>query len=572
VDDDKKVDGKKILVISKTLEKVERILKCPIDPKHVELSTSVTDAIGRLTDYSRYNGVFIAEEMLAEMIDKHRKLEAGQLLELLPQGIMFLDKEGKILWANKQISVIAQAEPLIGEYFYKTFQSLDFDGPYYSPLAVALATKSPIFSGINDFHGKSYQFHIVPMLNGSNGEVDAFIAVLEDVSTLRTINQKLQSLHDPDCDLVDLTPYELRNMNIEDRIELLKTNIIKTIGNILKIDVVEIRLLNHQTKELAPLLSMGISEEAANRRLFASTENNGVTGFVAKLGKSYSIEDTQDDPLFIASNHGAKSSFTVPLKFHEEVIGTLNVESPQPRAFSAVDELLIKLFARDIAVALHTLELLSAEKASTAAESVEAIHAEVALPIDQILNDAVSLVERYIGLKELAPDILEKIQRILKNARDIKLMIQKVGESMAPGTAQPTPPTTKRPQLVGKRILVVDDDLSVRQSAHKLLVHYGCIVETAEDGAHALMLARNDKYDLFIAGIKLPDMDGYQFMMKLVDLLHQSPPPYIMMAGFGYDNNHTLVKANQQGLQGTLFKPFRLDQLLNTVERVLALH
>src|SRR5690606_37357275 len=114
-----------------------------------------------------------------------------------------------------------------------------------------------------------------------------------------------------------------------------------------------------------------------------------------------------------------------------------------------------------------TLELLAAEKASTAAASVEAIHSAVALPVDVILNDAVNVMERYIGHE---PDVVERLQRILRNARDIKQVIQKVGQNLAPTQAQPINGVTEsRPLLVGKRILVVDADESVRSAAHALL-------------------------------------------------------------------------------------------------------
>ncbi len=114
---------------------------------------------------------------------------------------------------------------------------------------------------------------------------------------------------------------------------------------------------------------------------------------------------------------------------HDEVIGTFNVESPQPRAFIESDLQFLEIFCRDVAAALNTLELLAAEKLSTAAESVEAIHSAVALPVDEILNDAVNVMERYIGHE---PEVVERLQRILRNARDIKQVIQKVGQKMAP--------------------------------------------------------------------------------------------------------------------------------------------
>ena len=146
------------------------------------------------------------------------------------------------------------------------------------------------------------------------------------------------------------------------------------------------------------------------------------------------------------------------------MIGTFNVESPEPRAFAESDLQFLEIFSRDVAVALNTLELLVAEKANTAQQSVEAIHSAVALPVDEILNDAVNVMEHYIGHE---PEVVERLQRILRNARDIKQVIQKVGQKMAPAEAVPaTAQVEKRPKLANRRVLVVDADESVRSDAH----------------------------------------------------------------------------------------------------------
>ena len=60
-------------------------------------------------------------------------------------------------------------------------------------------------------------------------------------------------------------------------------------------------------------------------------------------------------------------------------------------------------------------------------------------------------------------------------------------------------------------------------------------------------------------------MSGYQLLVKLQDVIDSVP--LILMTGFGYDPGHSIVKARQAGVELVLFKPFRLDQLLETVER-----
>ena len=315
--------------------------------------------------------------------------------------------------------------------------------------------------------------------------------------------------------------------------------------------------------------------EAEARVLFARPEHNGVTGYVAATGKSYFCNDTTKDPLYLEGCKGAKSSLTVPLMLHEQVIGTFNVESPEPGGFTDTDLQFLEIFSRDVAAALNTLELLVAEKASTAAESIEAIHGAVALPVDDILNDAVSVMERYIGHDA---DVVERLQRILRNARDIKQVIQRVGEKMTPSSAhaqfrqgEQLRHGEHRRSLAGRRMLVVDSDEQVRAAAHSLLERYGCTVETARDGAEAASMVRaccDEAYDVILADIRLPDMSGYELLVKLRELLETVP--LVLMTGFGYDPGHSIVKARQAGVDLVLFKPFRIDQLLDTIEKAVS--
>jgi CheY-like chemotaxis protein len=338
--------------------------------------------------------------------------------------------------------------------------------------------------------------------------------------------------------------------------------------DVLDLDVIEIRMLDQQTRELTPLMAVGMEPSAANRRLFANTEGNGVTGYVAATGKSYNCSNAADDPLYLEGAKGARSSLTVPLLTPEGVIGTLNVESPDSDAFSESDLQFLEIFARSVAMALNTLELLAAQTACTAAASVEAIHSAVAMPVDDILNDAVNVMEHAAGFE---PEVVQRLQRILMHARDIKRVIQKVGQSMAPVEAYPIPTAVEpHPLMVGRRVLVVDAEESVRTSAHELLDRYQVFVETAHNGLEARSMVRSsaaEPYDVIIADIKLPDMTGYELMMKLRDVTDYVP--LVLMTGFGYDADHTIVKARREGLKHVLFKPFRVEQLVDAIEKMV---
>ena len=143
-----------------------------------------------------------------------------------------------------------------------------------------------------------------------------------------------------------------------------------------------------------------------------------------------------------------------------------------------------------------------------------------------------------------------------------------------PDQRLPTPPQPEREALFGCHILLVDEAADVRCAAHSLLERYGCVVETAPDGAQALSMVRamipQGGYDAIIADIRLPDMKGYEFLCKLQQVVEVNPLPLILMTGYGYDPGHSIVKARQAGINDVLYKPFRLDQLLATVEKVVS--
>ncbi len=396
--------------------------------------------------------------------------------------------------------------------------------------------------------------------------LDALVANANDPTVqrgLRTLvqSQQVLALHKAGRELAALSADQLADMSVAERIELLKVNIRRFTRDLLHYEVVEIRLLDPQTGRLEPLVQEGMTSQAAHRVLLASREGQGVTGRVAATGQSYLCPDTSADPLYLPGAPGARSSLTVPLIFQDKVIGTFNVESPKPNAFGEADLQFAEVFSHEIAAALHTLELLQVEKSTAASQSVEAISREVALPVDDILAAATSILERYIGHD---PELADKIRRIIVGARALKQCIQKVGEDMAPSHPACGSKEPPLPSLKGLRVLVADNDDRVRRSAHGLLGRWGCIVETARDGQEALTMARLSTYDAILADIRLPDISGYEVYRRLRQAQPQAR--VILMTGYGYDPTHALVKARQDGLRLVLFKPFRVDQLREALE------
>jgi PAS domain S-box-containing protein len=517
-----------------------------------------------------YAGIYVTSDHFGEALRLGRLLQNERILEGMPDGVVLLDAENTVLWANDRFRLWAGHRDVIGENFYQSLNSPEILGPDYCPFHTALASRKPSSSTLRAGENHYYQVHAAPVRDADERPTNLIVTV-RDVTTEMLQQQKLAAIHKAGVELSNLTAEEVFQMEVEARIDLLKSNILHYTQDLLNFDVVEIRLLDQASGQLTPLLAEGLDQSAIERELFARPQHNGVTGFVAATGKSYLCEDTTEDPLYLEGFKGAKSSLTVPLILNEQVIGTFNVESPEPRAFTESDLQFLEIFSRDVALALNTLELLVAQKANACIESVEAIHGAVALPVDEILNDAVNIMERYIGHE---PQVVERLQRILRNARDVKQAITKVGEKMSPAKALPAGlQESDHAQLRGTRVLVVDADDSVRGAAHALLERYGCIVETAHDGGEAVFMVRSSPadvaYNVIISDIRPPDMSGYGLLSKLQGIMEGVP--LVLMSGYGYDPGHTLVKCRQAGLhpKAVLFKPFRRDQLLEVIEMML---
>jgi CheY-like chemotaxis protein len=522
----------------------------------------------------------------AVCVDADHLEAAGQLGNLLrndlilrgmSDAVVLLDGDRNVVWSNLRLEAWTGRESVEELNLFEALGDPEILGPDYAPVQAVqgeLVSVEPMSSPstLRCASGRCYRLQAAPLAD-AEGSPSHLVVTLRDVTDEMLQQQKLTAIHQAGIELADLVPEDVANLNYEERIALLKDNILHCMQDVLQLDVIEIRTLDLKSKALVPLMAVGMEPEAERRSLSAALEGNGVTGFVAATGKSYVCGDTSEDPLYIEGAKGARSSLTVPLLLHDEVIGTLNVENPEPNAFNESDLQFVEIFARDLAMALNTLELLAAEKAVAAAASVEAIHSAVALPVDDILNDAVNAMEHFMGINPelVEPEIVRRLQRILTNARDIKRVIQQVGQSLAPALARPSAQDEARPWLAGRRILVVAEEEAVRSQAHELLDRFQCVVETAHNGNEACYMARNlnanEPYDVIIADIRLPDMTGYDLLLKLRAIV--AVPPLVLMAGFGYDPGHTIVKARREGLQAVLYKPFRFDQLVKVLEQVM---
>ena len=167
---------------------------------------------------------------------------------------------------------------------------------------------------------------------------------------------------------------------------------------------------------------------------------------------------------------------------------------------------------------------------------------------------------------------IAQITKTLQNPQELKEE-QYIGEleMLSVPLPESIEPEAIEARKFGKlRVLVADDEPVIRDGFAEFLRHFGLEVDTAEDGEQAIKLIRKNDYDLVISDIKMPKATGY-------DVFHAAKAKnpnvnVLLMTAFGYDPDHTVVKAAREGLEGVFFKekPFDMSKLIALVERIFS--
>jgi CheY-like chemotaxis protein len=529
----------------------------------VEIST-IDQAIEALR-HEHFTAVFSDS---ADFLPLERALvgqQANLILNTIGEGVCIIDGEGRCNWMNKKM----QAWPArVHEKIRRTCQEA-FDlfskqvGPHSADPTSFAGSRSKRYA-LNIEDQQFLEMIASPVISPA-GQVVQVVAVVWDATGTRRLQQKIDAIDKAGRELVRLEADAMSKMNVGQRLKLLEDKIISFTRELMHFDHFAIRLLDRRTKKLEMVISAGLPPEALNIELYADGEGNGISGFVGATGRSYICPDVERDPRYVMGLDRAKSSLTVPLRLHDKVIGIFNIESRQRAAFNEDDRQFAEIFGRYVAIALNILDLMVVERVSTSHKVADDVSAEVAGPLNDIALDAAALMDEYIGHDELR----HKLQTIVDNVASIRKSLKQVAEG--PNTSILGANEVKGehdPVLSGSHILVADDEPNIRQTICDVLRKYHVDVTIASNGAEAITDLEQLDFDLVLSDIKMPDKTGYDVFAaarkKSLTL------PVILMTGFGYDPNHCIVRASQEGLQAVLFKPFKVDQLLAEIRKALA--
>ena len=138
-------------------------------------------------------------------------------------------------------------------------------------------------------------------------------------------------------------------------------------------------------------------------------------------------------------------------------------------------------------------------------------------------------------------------------------------ETQRPHQAGNVPTAAHTSPNLRKRVLVVDDEESIRDLLSKTLALAEYDVETAADASTALDRMRQSPYDLLVADLKMPGMDGLTLIKQARHI--RADLPIIIITGFSSESS--AIEAVNLGVTGYLTKPFRVPQVLAAAARAL---
>ncbi len=497
----------------------------------------------------------------------------ASLLRAIGEGVCLVSAEGELLWSDERFNgfpeptrraIVARCSEAAHQFTTSGARRLSLQVDVeesgeqrHLEITIAPAASAPVEAPA----AASNEQRIPP---------GAVVAVVWDITESHRARQTIEAVDRAGRELIRLDPESVRGLNAAERLTLLEEKIVKVVRRLLRFDHFSVRVRDEKTGKLEVVMSVGLPREASEIRLEAAADGQGIMGHVASTGQSYLCRDVAKDSLYVSGLEGARSSLTTPLLLDNQVIGVINFESEAPDAFSEQDRICAEILARYVAIALHILDLLVLERWSTNEAVSGRVEGEVAEPLEDLASEAEWLRRQAAS----DPEFARHIDRVLGDVEAIRKRIRDVarGPRTILGADKLLREERREPLFESKRVLVVDDETSIRETIREVLQQRGCRVVLADTGAAALdqleAARRNgERFDLVISDIMMPDRNGYEVFSaaKRVD----ADLPVILMTGFGYDPHHSVVRASQEGLSCVLFKPFQAARLVDEARKAL---
>jgi DNA-binding NtrC family response regulator len=115
------------------------------------------------------------------------------------------------------------------------------------------------------------------------------------------------------------------------------------------------------------------------------------------------------------------------------------------------------------------------------------------------------------------------------------------------------------------RVLVIDDDQSVRTTTAAILENEGYVVDTAENGKEAIEKSNADPYRVALIDFRLPDMEG----TKLLTALRETTPKMVKIMVTGYPSIDNAIECVNKHADAYFIKPVNYENLLSAIRELI---
>jgi len=536
---------------------IAQLLSSQLD---VEQFDTMDEAMAALRD-GEYHAIFAD---VGDFLPLERSLagqQASVVLDTIGEGVMVVDEDGLCSWSNRRMRAFSADAIERAKSMCIRARSLFVAQLKNTEDIHALVSKKFTFQAEDD---RYFELICSPVID-EHGSVKQVVAVVWDASRGKRLEQKINAIDRAGRELAKLESERIAKLSPSERLGLLRDKIIKYSKELMSFDHFAIRVVDKRTNRLELVIAEGLPQAAMEIDLYAQPEGNGISGYVAATGRSYICHDTEKDPRYILGIEHCMSSLTVPLRLYDTVIGVFNIESQKVGAFDEDDRQFAEIFGQYIAIALNVLNLMVVERCNVSGVLADNVVQEMAEPLNDIVTEAQTLVEDYIGDDTMR----NRLNRILDHVEVLRGTVR----SVAAGTAtvlgaNQVKDENHDPILAGKHILIADDEVNIRTTIGDVLTKYGCKTTICKDGYEACHLLEQRDFDLVVSDIKMPHRNGYEIFAAAQR--RSEDMPVILMTGFGYDPHHSIVRASQEGLSCVLFKPFKVDQMLDEVRKALS--
>ncbi len=506
-----------------------------------------------------YQGVFAD---VGDFLPLERALvgeKASMVLNTIGEGVCIVDADGRLSWSNNRLrGYVPEVIERVKQICQQARSIFELQLERNADIT-QIRSKKFTFQ-VSD---RYYELMTSPVADTSR-RIQQVVAVVWDATSGRRLQQKIDAIDAAGAELGRIEADAITRLQPGERLKLLRDKIIRFSKDLMHFDHFAIRLLDKRSNKLEVVIAEGLPEEALDIDLYAQPEGNGISGYVASTGRSYICHDTEKDPRYVIGMEHSKSSLTVPLWLFDKVIGVYNIESSTVGAFNEDDRQFAEIFGRYVAMALNILDLLVVERCTTTGQMADNVVQEIAQPLNDIITEAQSLKEEYIGDDTMRG----RLNRIVDYVDSIRGSIRDVASGPKTVLGRDTSETAHGDEpLRGFKVLIADDEQNIRETIRDVLARHGCEVRICKDGYEAVTELEQTHFDLVVSDIKMPYRNGYEIFAAARRA--SDTTAVILMTGFGYDPHHSIVRASQEGLSSVLFKPFKVDQLLDEVYKAL---